>query len=135
MNHQLAQAIKYWDYVAPAMKHPSNQKECDILINELDELLNIIGEDENHRLIGLADIISNLISYYEENHLPSINVSGVDALKFLMDVHHLSQSDLSEIGSQGVISEILQGKRKLNLRQIKLLAKRFNVAPATFIDD
>ena len=41
----------------------------------------------------------------------------IDALKFLMKAHHLTQSDLSEIGSQGVISEILRGKRPLNLRQ------------------
>ncbi|MEO1801157.1 MAG: transcriptional regulator, partial [Cyanobacteria bacterium J06629_2] len=42
--------------------------------------------------------------------------------------------DLSEIGSQGVVSEILSGKRKLNVRQIQLLAERFHVSPATFFD-
>lgn len=52
-----------------------------------------------------------------------------------MESHHLHQSDLPEIGSQGVISEILNGKRSLNLRQIKLLAKRFKVEASTFIDD
>jgi HTH-type transcriptional regulator/antitoxin HigA len=61
--------------------------------------------------------------------------SQAAALKFLMKAHHLSQSDLPEIASQGVLSEILRGKRTLNLRQTKLLAKRFGVAPATFIND
>ena len=51
-----------------------------------------------------------------------------------MKTHHLRQSDLTEIGSQGVVSEILTGKRKLNLRQVKKLAKRFKVTPETFID-
>ena len=32
-----------------------------------------------------------------------------------------------EIGSQGVVSEVLAGKRALNLRQVKALAKRFAV--------
>jgi HTH-type transcriptional regulator / antitoxin HigA len=50
-----------------------------------------------------------------------------------MGEHNLKQSDLSEVGSQGVISEILSGKRKLNLRQIKLLSKHFNVSPAVFL--
>ena len=72
---------------------------------------------------------------YEEAHRPASHMKGIDALTFLMEAHHLSQSDLSEIGSQGVVSEILHGKRKLNLRQIKLLAKKFHVEASTFIDD
>ena len=54
-------------------------------------------------------------------------------LKFLMREHGLRQSDLPEIGSQGVVSEVLAGKRDLNARQIKRLAKRFGVSPAVFI--
>lgn len=50
-----------------------------------------------------------------------------------MTEHNIKQSDLKEIGSQGVISEILNGKRELNIRQIKLLAEKFNVSPAVFI--
>jgi HTH-type transcriptional regulator/antitoxin HigA len=52
-----------------------------------------------------------------------------------MEEHSLSQSDLPEIGSQGVVSEILNGKRKLNIRQIQALAKRFRVSPATFLTE
>jgi HTH-type transcriptional regulator / antitoxin HigA len=52
-----------------------------------------------------------------------------------MEEHSLSQSDLPEIGSQGVVSEILNGKRKLNVRQIQALAKRFKVSPATFLTE
>ena len=137
MKQQLAKAVKYWDYIAPIVKYPNNKKEFNELVSELDELLEIVGNDENHRLIGLVDAISNLIASYEEAHpLPAANDNkGIDALKYLMEAHHLNQSDLTEIGSQGVVSEILQGKRGLNLRQIKLLAKRFHVDPATFIDD
>ena len=60
-------------------------------------------------------------------------VSGVEVLRYLMEEHGLRQSDLPEIGSQGVVSEILNGKRDLNVRQIRELAKRFHVAPAVFI--
>ena len=54
-------------------------------------------------------------------------------LVHFMEEHFLSQSDLPEIGSQGVVSEIINGKRELNLRQIKALGKRFNVSPAVFL--
>lgn len=43
------------------------------------------------------------------------------------------RSDLPEIGSQGVVSEILNGKRELNVRQIRALADRFHVSPSVFI--
>ena len=39
----------------------------------------------------------------------------------------------SEIGSQGVVSEILSGKRDLNVRQITQPAARFGVSPALFM--
>ncbi|MGL6338812.1 MAG: helix-turn-helix domain-containing protein [Waterburya sp.] len=54
-------------------------------------------------------------------------------LLHFMEEYSLSQSDLPEIGSQGVVSEIINGKRELNIRQIRALAKRFNVAPAVFL--
>ena len=61
--------------------------------------------------------------------------SGIDALKFLMEQHGLGQSDLkNKIGSQGVLSEILNGKQQLNLSHIKKLAVRFGVKPATFMN-
>jgi HTH-type transcriptional regulator/antitoxin HigA len=37
------------------------------------------------------------------------------------------------VRGQGVVSEVLTGKRELNTRQIKRLAKRFNVSPAVFV--
>jgi HTH-type transcriptional regulator/antitoxin HigA len=40
---------------------------------------------------------------------------------------------LPEIGSQGVVSEILGGKRELNARQMRALSGRFGVGPAAFL--
>ena len=51
-----------------------------------------------------------------------------------MRQHNLNQSDLPEIGSQGVVSEVLNGKRSLNLKQVKKLAERFGLEPEIFID-
>jgi len=50
----------------------------------------------------------------------------------LMKRHGFKQKDLVEVGSPGVISEVLNGKRKLNKRQIEGLSKRFNCSPAAF---
>jgi HTH-type transcriptional regulator / antitoxin HigA len=37
------------------------------------------------------------------------------------------------VGSQGVVSEILNGKRELNVRQVRLLAEKFKVSSAVFL--
>jgi len=50
-----------------------------------------------------------------------------------MQEHGVRQGDLPEIGSQGVVSEILSGKRRLNTRQVRALRKRFGVSPMVFI--
>lgn len=63
--------------------------------------------------------------------LPQAKPAAV--LKHLMREHDIRQSGLPEIGSQGVVSEVLTGKRDLNVRQIKWLAKRFGVSPEVFI--
>ena len=60
-------------------------------------------------------------------------LEGADALRFLLEEHDLTQSDLPEVGSQGVVSEILGGKRTLNVRQIRALSERFGVSPAVLV--
>lgn len=102
----------------------------------LAALLDETGGKENHPAMGLVDIVGDLIEDYESERYPvseATGVTGVKALKFLMEQHGLKQGDLPEIGSQGVVSEILSGKRDFNIRQVRTLAQRFSVSPATFV--
>lgn len=99
----------------------------------LEALLTETQGNENHPAMGLVDIVGDLIEDYEAEHHPLPDTTGVQALKFLMAQHSLKQSDLTEIGSQGVVSEILIGKRDLNIRQIRALSERFGVSAATFL--
>ena len=85
-------------------------------------------------MYSLLNTLGILIEAYDNEHYPLPKGNGIDALIYLMEEHSLSQSQLPEIGSQGVVSEILSRKRKLNVRQIQALAKRFRVSTATFID-
>jgi HTH-type transcriptional regulator/antitoxin HigA len=52
-----------------------------------------------------------------------------------MEEHDLKQSELPEIGSQGVVSEVLKGTRNLNIRQIKKLSSKFKISPLVFIQE
>ena len=133
MNTQLKEIVKVWPDIQPIFSVPHNDKEHKKLINLLDSLIDEVGNNQNHPLASLMETIGSLIETYESQILDELEGSPVDALNALMEEHSLKQSDLSEIGSQGVVSEILSGKRQLNVRQIKMLSKRFKVSPAVFI--
>ena len=109
------------------------KKDYARAVATLDVILDEIGEDEKHSLAELADALSVFIEKYEAEHAPIAGAKPAVVLKFLMREHGLRQTDLSEIGSQGVVSEVLAGKRELNTRQIGRLAKRFGVSTAVFI--
>jgi HTH-type transcriptional regulator / antitoxin HigA len=100
----------------------------------LNELLDAGAGDESHPLADLAATLGELIGDYDEKHHPlPKNLSGADMLRFLMEQQNLNQADLPELGSQGVVSELLAGKRELNLRQIKVLTRRFGMSASAFI--
>lgn len=131
MNTIISQAQLHWQEIAPFLTINSDL-EYSQAVERLNILIDEIGTDETHSLYSLLDTLGILIEAYEEEHYSIPDCDGVDILNYLIEEHSLSQSELPEIGSQGVVSEILNGKRELNVRQIKALAARFNVSPAVF---
>jgi HTH-type transcriptional regulator/antitoxin HigA len=109
------------------------KKDYERAVDALDQIIDEIGEDEKHPLAELADALGVFIERYEAEHVPLPRAKPVAVLKYLMREHNIRQSDLPEIGSQGVVSEVLTGKRDLNVGQVKRLAKRFGVSPEVFI--
>lgn len=110
-----------------------NEIEYDQAVKRLNRLLDEVGTDERHPLYGLLDTLGTLIHAYEERHFEMPEPSGPEMLRFFMEEHGLRYSDLPEVGSQRVVSEILRGKRELNAKQIRALAARFHVSPAVFV--
>lgn len=100
------------------------------------ELLGEVGDDERHPLADFLEVVATLIAQYEETaHQSSFaQTKPNEVLKLLMAQHGLKQADLrKEVGTQGVVSEILAGERIINARQAKALGKRFGVSPAVFL--
>lgn len=122
----------HWQNISPLLTI-RNEREYNAAVKRMNELLDEIGSNEKHPLYGLLDTLGTLIEVYEADHYPIPAAESAGVLRYLMEEHGLTQSDLPEVGSQGVVSEILGGKRELNVRQIRALAKRFKVAPAVFI--
>ena len=107
--------------------------EYDRAVAVLDDILDETGQQETHALTDLAETLALFIEAYEDSHVAMPDASEPEILRSLMEDPQLAQSDLHEIGSQGVLSEILSGKRDLNVRQIALLAERFGVSPSVFM--
>ncbi len=122
----------YWPAISPLLAI-RNEREYDLAVERLNSLIDEVGTNEQHPLYTLLDTLGIVLHAYEEQHQPMPECNGADVLRFLMEEHGLAQSELLEVGSQGVISEILHGKRELNVRQIRALAKRFHVSPAVFV--
>jgi HTH-type transcriptional regulator/antitoxin HigA len=122
----------HWETIAPLLTI-RNEREYNAAVKRVNELLDEIGTNEKHSLYSLLDTLGTLVHAYEEEHYPIPEATGADVLRFLMEEHGLTQSNLPEVGSQGVVSEILNNKRELNVRQIRALADKFNVSAAVFV--
>lgn len=121
----------HWAVLRPLLTI-RNEEEYDRAVERMNQLIDAVGVDESNPLYELLDTLGTLIHAYEEEHYQMPSVDGVNALRYLMDEHALKQSELPEIGSQGIVSEILSGKRALNVRQIQALSQRFGVSPSVF---
>lgn len=96
-------------------------------------LLDAIGDDEDHPLSGLLDLVSDLVSRYEQANYAIEAVEPKDALRFLMESRGLKQEDLAGIVQQSNLSAILSGKRKISASLAGKLGKFFNISPAVFV--
>jgi len=111
---------------------PRTEDEYDAMVARLLSLCDEVKDDSDPRN-RLIETLSVLTEKYEHAHHEIPDATPIEVLRFLMEQHQLTQSDLPEIGSQGVVSEILSGRRDLNLRQIQDLASHFGVDVNAFL--
>ncbi len=134
MNAQLKKLATHFAAIEREVPlHPiRSDAEYDAAVAAMNRLLDAGAANERHPLANLIATLGELIGDYDDNHYPLPEVSGTDMLKFLMQQHGLKQGDLPEIGTQGVVSEIISGKREINLRQVRKLKERFGISADVF---
>lgn len=99
------------------------------LAEELEHLPHQTPEQE-----ALLDLLVTLIEKYEDNAYPIPVSSPREVLLHLMDARGCIQEDLiGVIGSRGVVSEVVNGKRGISIAQAKSLAEYFGVDAGLFI--
>jgi HTH-type transcriptional regulator / antitoxin HigA len=111
-----------------------NESEYD-RVGSLMNKLAVIPEDlitpEQERLL---DLLTLLVETYDEEHYQIPDAAPHEVIQLLMRERGLRNKDLEPaLGSRGVTSEVISGKRKPSKTQIKKLAEFFGVAPEVFI--
>jgi HTH-type transcriptional regulator/antitoxin HigA len=82
----------------------------------------------------LLELLSILVERYEDEHETIDAPDPIAALKELMLAKGVSQADLSKlVGSSGIASEILSGKRELSKTHIRKLSEAFHVPADIFV--
>jgi len=131
-SRAITRTLKNPDAFAPLLAI-HGAREYDTAVNQLNKLVDEVGDNPRNPRYRFIETLSVLIEAYDAEHHALADASGLEVLKYLMEEHSLTQSDLPEVGSQGVVSEVLRGKRELNVHQIEKLAARFRVSPAAFL--
>jgi HTH-type transcriptional regulator / antitoxin HigA len=87
--------------------------------------------------LALYDLALMLVKDYESKICPMDDwrtQSPTEMLQYLLESSGRKQSDLvGIIGSSGIVSEVVNGKRSISKSQAKKLGEMFHVSPSLFI--
>ena len=61
-----------WDPMSAFLYVPHTEAEYNRLVAILDELIDEVGENENHHLASLMELIGTLIEKYEAENIPEL---------------------------------------------------------------
>lgn len=111
-----------------------SEEENELFLAEVEKLM-ALGEDLTPEQLQLMNLLVSLIEQFEEQHYSLHPASPLEVLNELVLQRGLKQKDLVPVfGSQGIASEVLNGKRTISKAQAKALGDFFHVSPALFLD-
>lgn len=96
-----------------------------VALRRIDELWD--SEDSNDQ--DELEILAILVSAYESHRWPIERSDPIDVLRYIMERHKLSPSDLIPIiGHRGRVYDILNHRRPLSLAMIRRLVAKFGIS-------
>jgi HTH-type transcriptional regulator/antitoxin HigA len=108
------------------------KSEYERFLTEIEKLID--QEKRSPEEDKLLDLITTLVEKFEEKNYPIPDAPPHEALRELMRSRGLKQRDLLGIfGSDGIASEVVNGKRNISRAHAKSLAKYFHVPVELFI--
>jgi len=102
---------------------------------EVTDAMVLWHEDFTRDQADYFDLLCSLLEEYDSKNVKWPKITAVDMLKHLLEEHSLAAADLSRIlgGSRNLGAMILRGERKLTLKHVRTLSRRFRVSADLFL--
>jgi HTH-type transcriptional regulator / antitoxin HigA len=108
------------------------EEENEFYLAEVTKLMQL-GENLSSAQEQLLRLLVNLIENFEDHHYQMNPATPLEILQEFVNDRGLKQKDLLPVfGSQGITSEVLNGKRSISKAQAKALGEFFKVSPTLF---
>ena len=115
------------------MKLITTEKEYNKALQRLDAAFDAGSRTKEGQE---AEVLALLIEAHEENHYPIETPDPIVAIRIRMEELELKQKDLvGVIGSKGIVSEVLNRKRKLTVNMIRSLSEKLKIAAQILIQE
>ena len=115
------------------LKLIKTKKDHEAALERIYELMQM-NLKAGSALSDELEALSILVEAYEEKHYPIPPPHPIEAIKFRLEQMNMSEAELSEIfGYRSRKSEILSGKRKLNLTMIRKLSSKLRIPAEVLI--
>ncbi len=108
------------------------ESEYDRILNIAEQLTFTKSKTPEEK--ALYKLLVTLLEAYETENYPMDEATPQEILQHLMESSGTRQADLvGVIGSSGVVSEVVNGKRSISKAQAKALGDYFKVSSSLFI--
>jgi len=69
---EVKKLLNIWNPVSQLLFVPQTEAEYNRIVSYLDDLIDEVGEDEDHPLASFMDVLGVLIEKYEDEYIPEI---------------------------------------------------------------
>jgi HTH-type transcriptional regulator/antitoxin HigA len=134
MSNAAINEATYGELLRKTLPRPiRTEKDNERYLQVVEHLMDL-GERIAPEQRELMDLLVMLIERFEAERYSLSAAAPAEMLRELMEARGMKLAGLATlIGSKGVASEILSGKRGLSKTNIKRLAQHFGVSPEVFL--
>jgi len=118
-------------YLPRPIHDDAQDGEAAAMMNALAVFTRLNAEQRDY-----LDVLTEFVDKYDKGKkIRWPKVSGLDALKYLLEENGMNAADLSRIlgTSRNLGAMILRGERQLTLAHVRTLAKHFSVSADLFL--
>ena len=124
-----------WNEIGGLLAPITNAEELSQATENLEHLLDEIGEHAEHPLAGLAHLLIERVTAYEAQMFPIPDADPAEMLAFCLEQRQVKQEEVAAgTGiAQSVLSRLLNRKRPFTADHARSLGAFFKTNPSVFL--